>query len=89
MSSVMTLLLLLNGFFAMTFLTYFSGLFLECVPCQAQEDLSKLQNLKSLPCNLSRLMLLPNFKNQDPNFEMIPIRKKILFDTFKDLQLLN
>jgi beta-lactamase class D len=30
-----------------------------------------------------------NFENQDPNFEMIPIRKKILFDVFSDLQLLN
>lgn len=30
-----------------------------------------------------------NFENQDPNFEMMPIRKKILFDTFKDLQLID
>ncbi|PZO43500.1 MAG: class D beta-lactamase [Pseudanabaena frigida] len=30
-----------------------------------------------------------NFENQDPKFEMIPIRKKILFDIFKDLQLLG
>ncbi|MFN4798366.1 MAG: class D beta-lactamase [Pseudanabaena sp.] len=29
-----------------------------------------------------------NFENQDPNFEMIPIRKKILFDVFSDLQLI-
>jgi len=28
-----------------------------------------------------------NIVNQDPNFPMIPIRKKILFDTLKDLQL--
>ena len=30
-----------------------------------------------------------NFENQDPNFDLIPIRKKILFDTFKDLQLVD
>jgi beta-lactamase class D len=30
-----------------------------------------------------------NFENQDPNFEMIPVRRKILFDVFSDLQLLN
>jgi beta-lactamase class D len=30
-----------------------------------------------------------NVINQEPNFEMIPIRKKILFDTLKDLQLIN
>ena len=30
-----------------------------------------------------------NIVNQDPNFAMIPIRKKILFDTFKDLQLID
>ncbi|TYQ28729.1 class D beta-lactamase [Pseudanabaena sp. UWO311] len=28
-----------------------------------------------------------NMTNQDPKFDMIPIRKKILFDTLKDLQL--
>lgn len=30
-----------------------------------------------------------NFENQDPNFDLIPIRKKILFDTFRDLQLIQ
>jgi len=30
-----------------------------------------------------------NIVNQDPNFPMIPTRKKILFDTFKDLQLID
>jgi beta-lactamase class D len=30
-----------------------------------------------------------NFENQDPNFEMIPIRKKILYGIFHDLQLLD
>lgn len=30
-----------------------------------------------------------NFENQDPNFDMIPIRKKILFDTLRDLQLVD
>jgi beta-lactamase class D len=30
-----------------------------------------------------------NFENQDPSFDLIPIRKKILFDTFRDLQLIE
>jgi beta-lactamase class D len=30
-----------------------------------------------------------NVVNQDPNFAMIPIRKKILFDTLKDLKLID
>jgi beta-lactamase class D len=30
-----------------------------------------------------------NFENQDPNFDLVPIRKKILFDTFRDLQLIQ
>ena len=30
-----------------------------------------------------------NMINQDPNFPMIPTRKKILFDAFKDLQLID
>ena len=30
-----------------------------------------------------------NIVNQDPNFAMIPTRKKILFDTFKDLRLID
>ncbi|WP_434687549.1 class D beta-lactamase [Pseudanabaena minima] len=30
-----------------------------------------------------------NMINQDPKFPMIPTRKKILFDTFKDLQLID
>ncbi|BBC25081.1 class D beta-lactamase [Pseudanabaena sp. ABRG5-3] len=30
-----------------------------------------------------------NIVNQDPNFPMIPTRKKILFDTFKNLQLID
>ena len=30
-----------------------------------------------------------NMTNQDPKFDMIPIRKKILFDALKDLQLSN
>ncbi len=30
-----------------------------------------------------------NIVNQDPNFPMIPTRKKILFDAFKDLQLID
>ncbi|TYQ25066.1 class D beta-lactamase [Pseudanabaena sp. UWO310] len=30
-----------------------------------------------------------NMTNQDPKFDMIPIRKKILFDTLRDLQLVD
>ena len=30
-----------------------------------------------------------NFENQDPNFQMGAIRKKILSDIFQDLQLIN
>ena len=30
-----------------------------------------------------------NFENQDPNFDLVTIRKKILYDIFQDLQLLQ
>ena len=30
-----------------------------------------------------------NFENQDPNFDLITIRKKILYDIFQDIQLLQ